>query len=110
MFLKTVVDDDTCNRAYGGTAASPEVYPSMLCAGDISNGKRKKFLKKKIFFCDNWATFLNCSDWYSFPLGGIDSCQGDSGGPLFTGTGASAVQHGIVSWGQGCALANYPGT
>ena len=43
-------------------------------------------------------------------LGGIDSCQGDSGGPLFTGTGDSAVQHGIVSWGQGCALAGYPGT
>ena len=42
-------------------------------------------------------------------LGGIDSCQGDSGGPLFTGTGDSAVQHGIVSWGQGCALAGYPG-
>ncbi|XP_046651387.1 trypsin-1-like [Daphnia pulicaria] len=73
-----IVDDDTCNRAYGGTAANPEVFPSMLCAGDTSNG-------------------------------GIDACQGDSGGPLFTGTGASAVQHGIVSFGQGCALAAYPG-
>lgn len=41
--------------------------------------------------------------------GGIDSCQGDSGGPLFTGTGAAAVQHGIVSWGYGCADAQYPG-
>lgn len=41
--------------------------------------------------------------------GGIDSCQGDSGGPLFTGTGANAVQHGIVSWGRGCAAASYPG-
>nr|CAH0113029.1 unnamed protein product [Daphnia galeata] len=73
-----IVSDDVCNRAYGGTTANPEVLPSMLCAGDISNG-------------------------------GIDSCQGDSGGPLFTGTGDSAVQHGIVSWGQGCALAGYPG-
>ncbi|XP_057369720.1 trypsin-1-like [Daphnia carinata] len=43
------------------------------------------------------------------PAGGIDSCQGDSGGPLFTGTGADAVQHGIISWGRGCALADYPG-
>ena len=33
-------------------------------------------------------------------IGGIDSCQGDSGGPLFTGTGETAIQHGIVSWGK----------
>lgn len=69
-----VVSDAECDNAYGAGS----IYPSMLCAGDISNG-------------------------------GIDSCQGDSGGPLFTGTGATAVQHGIVSWGQGCALAGYPG-
>lgn len=42
-------------------------------------------------------------------LGGIDSCQGDSGGPLFTSDGDSAVLHGIVSWGEGCALASFPG-
>ena len=48
-------------------------------------------------------------DIFLFFKGGVDSCQGDSGGPLFTGTGADAVQHGIVSWGQGCALPGYPG-
>ncbi len=40
----------------------------------------------------------------------IDSCQGDSGGPLFTGSGETAVQHGIVSFGpSGCGLPEYPG-
>jgi secreted trypsin-like serine protease len=35
-----------------------------------------------------------------------DACYGDSGGPLFTETPGGAVQHGVVSWGEGPADAN----
>lgn len=44
-----------------------------------------------------------CAGLYG--VGGRDACQGDSGGPVVIGD----VLHGLVSWGTGCALPNYPG-
>ncbi|KAF4093039.1 hypothetical protein AMELA_G00027740 [Ameiurus melas] len=41
--------------------------------------------------------------------GGKDSCQGDSGGPLVIKQGSQWIQAGIVSFGEQCALANFPG-
>ncbi|EDW90944.1 trypsin zeta [Drosophila yakuba] len=38
-------------------------------------------------------------------VGGADACQGDSGGPLVV----RDELHGVVSWGNKCALPNYPG-
>lgn len=39
--------------------------------------------------------------------GGKDACQGDSGGPAVSTK--TKKQAGVVSWGQGCARAQFPG-
>jgi secreted trypsin-like serine protease len=45
-----------------------------------------------------------------FAAGGVDTCQGDSGGPMFRPDSAGQwIEVGIVSWGQGCAEAGFPG-
>jgi secreted trypsin-like serine protease len=42
-------------------------------------------------------------------LGGKDSCQGDSGGPLMYNSNNQWYLSGVVSFGNDCALSNYPG-
>ena len=44
-----------------------------------------------------------------YPKGGKSVCSGDSGGPaVWLDSGNRAYQLGVVSWGVGCALPNYP--
>ncbi len=55
---------------------------------------------------DNLTDNMLCA---GLPQGGKDSCQGDSGGPLVVADGPNWQQAGIVSFGIGCALPDFPG-
>ncbi|KAK9758611.1 Trypsin [Popillia japonica] len=44
-----------------------------------------------------------------YPQGQKDACQGDSGGPMHIVNNSLYSIIGVVSWGEGCAQANYPG-
>merc|ERR1712179_244076 len=77
-----VISNSECNAAYGG------ITDNMLCAADASGN------------------------------GGSDACQGDSGGPLVscgadgncgTTPGMNYELIGVVSFGIGCAQADFPG-
>ncbi|PVI04580.1 trypsin-domain-containing protein [Periconia macrospinosa] len=56
--------------------------------------KYQSYLVSEQMFCAGYAE------------GGKDSCQSDSGGPIVD---ADKTVIGVVSWGFGCALPNYPG-
>jgi trypsin len=75
-----VVGDAACRNAYADFDYTGYVLPSA------------------VMFCAG-----------DLAAGGIDSCPGDSGGPLFATTAQGFTQVGIVSWGNGCGLAGYPG-
>jgi len=79
-------------------AAAVQVIDRDVCAKAY-----KEYEDDEVFVTDNMV----CAG--IFKLGGIDACQGDSGGPLAYVSGNTRILYGIVSWGKGCALPDYPG-
>ncbi len=109
------VGDQIGVSGWGATSAnesSPD-YPELLRAVTldvISNGAPND--------CGDYTS----SEWnpnyeicVGFTGGGKDTCWGDSGGPYVDDIDADGdgttepTLIGVTSWGNGCALANYPG-
>ncbi|GAB6028384.1 hypothetical protein CHUAL_002551 [Chamberlinius hualienensis] len=82
------------------------VAPEMLQKVElpiISNGecKRAPGLKGQVL-----TDRMMCAGYIK---GRRDACAGDSGGPLVWENNGRLIQVGVVSWGIGCARANYYG-
>ncbi|MCD8553115.1 serine protease [Seleniivibrio sp.] len=96
--------DDLATVAGWGTTTSPEPYsyPTDLMEVDVpvvSNATCSGSYS-------NITSNMLCA---GYPEGGKDSCSGDSGGPLFVQDGSNYIVIGVVSNGNGCALAGFYG-
>lgn len=105
------------------TAYNSGVFTVMGWGSASEGGAQQRYLlKAEVPFVDDATCggnyralgfpFTNshmiCAGYVS--TGGVDTCQGDSGGPMIRRDANNAwIQVGIVSWGYGCARANYPG-
>ena len=101
-----VWNNPRCNSNYGSQAPGG-ITDRMLCASlpgkDSCQVEKDNQLHLKYYYIV----------YYKFNQIILSTCfpfQGDSGGALFTcKNSADCTQIGIVSWGIGCAQAQYPG-
>ena len=91
---------------WGNTDDTTEVgnYPSVLQETTVPLYNRAACLAA--FGAGEITEFMMCA---GYVVGGQDTCQGDSGGPMIYRHEGQWYQAGIVSFGNGCALANSPG-
>ncbi|XP_065370510.1 trypsin alpha-4-like [Calliphora vicina] len=85
---------------WGTTASGSPSMPTQLKYIDVKIVSRNQCASSTYGYGSEIKATMLCA--YTV---GKDSCQGDSGGPLVSG----GVLAGVVSWGYGCAFANYPG-
>jgi secreted trypsin-like serine protease len=83
-----------------GARTSPDVL-QIVDVPIVSNAQASQLYGQTITADQLAAGFVG--------VGGKDSCQGDSGGPITVSVGGVTKLAGAVSWGNGCARANFPG-
>ncbi len=91
---------------WGNTSASGESFPEILQQVQVPLFDHATC---KTAYAGVGQTVSDNMICAGLAEGGKDSCQGDSGGPLVIESAGSWVQVGIVSFGEGCAQANFPG-
>lgn len=97
-----VADGEILTVSGWGTTDGKEQYPDSLQAVSVPKANQDACIEayKEI---GPVTDKMICAG----PMeGGKDSCEGDGGGALIT---SAKVIVGLVSWGNECAMANYPG-
>lgn len=82
-----------------GNAALPAALRKITAVPVLSRSACSTLLAHDATYDNTWQL---CA---GFVEGGKDACQGDSGGPLFVPGSPQATQLGIISYGEGCAVA-----
>merc|ERR1712038_1875625 len=101
------IDDQTLTVIGFGTLSAGGSTPSILQEVDVEYVETDECNRWNSYGGDVMDETMFCA---GVDGGGKDSCQGDSGDPIFYQKGdGSYSQVGVVSWGQGCADARYPG-
>jgi len=88
-----------------GTLKPDGDSPDKLMQVTVPIADFNKCVRQYPYLTPSWKKVL-CA---GLDQGGKDSCQGDSGGPLVAKYNGKWTLAGVVSYGKGCAMANYPG-
>ena len=88
---------------WGNMSLSGQSFPTVLQTVDVPLYDRDKC---NAAYGGGLTEQMICA---GFEAGGKDSCQGDSGGPLVVNKNGEWYQVGVVSFGEACASADFPG-
>lgn len=91
---------------FGTTSADSDSPSTRLLTVDVNILSNAACRAKNSVYSGKVVDSMMCA---SVPQGGKDACKRDSGGPLVADLGGRNSLVGVVSWGQGCAEASYPG-